>query len=353
MVSSYPQPFRTVSRSLFCLPILTVTLSLFLSWSAERARLPTAKFATVPQLNSAMRASGESRTQSAAGWQSIFANQPLIATQISSWSRPLSPSHQSDDKNSQPAATFTVTNTNDSGAGSLRQTILDANANAGTDTISFNITSGSGVRTINLLSALPDITGPVTIDGTTQPGFAGSPLIELNGTGASGLAALYITAGNSRVKGLVINRFPGGGIYLVNAGGNVIEGNYIGTNALGTAISSNVSLGIWMSNSPNNTIGGTTAASRNIISGNGTGVFEGVRIESSASTGNQVLGNYIGTDVTGAVALGNTGSGIFINGANNNTVGGTSAGAQNVIAGNQGSGIDINASNNTVQGNYI
>src|SRR5437016_12690422 len=67
--------------------------------------------------------------------------------------------------------TFTVTNTNDSGVGSLRQAILDANANAGTDTIAFNI--GSGVRTINLLSQLSNLSDPVIIDGTTQPGFSG------------------------------------------------------------------------------------------------------------------------------------------------------------------------------------
>src|SRR5438552_13328016 len=78
--------------------------------------------------------------------------------------------------NSSRAATFTVTNTNDSGAGSLRQAILDANEITGTDTITFNI-PGSGVHTISPLSALPTITGAVTIDGTTQPGFTGSPVI--------------------------------------------------------------------------------------------------------------------------------------------------------------------------------
>src|SRR2546423_5800084 len=84
---------------------------------------------------------------------------------------------------SSKAATFTVTNTNDSGAGSLRQAILAANASSGTDTIAFNI-PGAGVQTINLASGLPFITDPVTIDGTTQPNFAGSPLIELNGSNA-------------------------------------------------------------------------------------------------------------------------------------------------------------------------
>jgi len=73
------------------------------------------------------------------------------------------------------ATTFLVTSTNDSGPGSLRQAILDANANAGSDLITFNI--GSGLKTITLLSKLPGISDPVVIDGTTQPGFAGTPLM--------------------------------------------------------------------------------------------------------------------------------------------------------------------------------
>src|SRR5438270_368197 len=104
-------------------------------------------------------------------------------------------------------STFTVLNTADSGAGSLRQAILDANAAAGADVINFNV--GGGVQTISPTSLLPQITGSVTIDGTTQPGFAGSPLIELNGAGAGAFAGLWITAGNCTVRGLVINRFNG------------------------------------------------------------------------------------------------------------------------------------------------
>src|SRR5258708_1101639 len=105
--------------------------------------------------------------------------------------------------------TFTVTNTNDSGPGSLRQAILDANAHAGADMIVFTI-PGAGVNTIAPASALPTITDPVTIDGTTQPGFAGSPIIELSGAIAGPANGLNITAGSSTVLGLVINRFKGG-----------------------------------------------------------------------------------------------------------------------------------------------
>src|SRR5437868_4554267 len=80
-----------------------------------------------------------------------------------------------------------VTNTNDSGPNSLRQAILDSNGNPGTDTITFQI-PGAGLHTISPTSALPDITGPVIIDGTTQSGYAGVLLIELDGTNAGGSA---------------------------------------------------------------------------------------------------------------------------------------------------------------------
>jgi hypothetical protein len=134
------------------------------------------------------------------------------------------------------SATFTVTNTNDSGAGSLRQAILDANATPGTDTINFNIPPG-GVQTIAPLTLLPSITSPVIIDGTTQPGYSGTPLVELNGfhfTGQFGCSGtgLFITAGNSTVQGLMINSW-GTGISLDANGNNVVQGNYLGLDATG------------------------------------------------------------------------------------------------------------------------
>src|SRR5258708_21726672 len=99
-------------------------------------------------------------------------------------------------------STFTVTNTSDSGTGSLRQAIMDANGAAGADTIAFSI-SGSGVHTISPSSALPDITDTVAIDGTTQPGYAGAPLIELNGASAGNVVGLtFRQVLNSSVRGL-------------------------------------------------------------------------------------------------------------------------------------------------------
>ena len=97
--------------------------------------------------------------------------------------------------------TYTVTTTADSGDGSLRQMIMDSNSNGGPNEIRFSI--GSGVQTINLLSELPAITTPVTIDGTSQPGSGNTPRIELNGSGAgSGANGLHITAGERPIKWL-------------------------------------------------------------------------------------------------------------------------------------------------------
>ena len=251
------------------------------------------------------------------------------------------------------ASTFTVTNTNDSGPGSLRQAILDSNANPGADLIAFNI-PGPCPCTIQPLSALPTITDPAVIDGTTQPGFAGSPIVELNGASAGFASGIVISAGSSTVRGLVINRFYSDGIGLVTAGGNRIEGSFMGTNIAGTAALPN-GFGVGVASS-NNTVGGTTTAARNLISGNqsfGVDIFQG--LTGSPVTGNVVQGNYIGTDVTGNIAVANRG-GVSIQHSANNVIGGTAPGAGNVLSGNPGFGVLIffsEATGNLVQGNYI
>jgi photosystem II stability/assembly factor-like uncharacterized protein len=227
-------------------------------------------------------------------------------------------------------ATFLVTNANDSDAGSLRQAILDSNATTGANTINFSI-DGGGVQTISLLSALPAITNPVVIDGTSEPGFAGAPLIVLDGTSAgAGVNGLLITAGNCTVQGLVIDNFSGAGIALQTGGSNLIAGNYVGIDSTGTSAASNGGAGISISGgSTNNVIGGTTAAARNVLSANAT---NGVEILGSGTSGNLVEGNYVGTDVTGTAVLGNGANGVLITSAANNVIGGTAAGAGNVIA---------------------
>ena len=246
-------------------------------------------------------------------------------------------------------STFTVLNTNDSGPGSLRQAILDSNGTPGSNTIAFAIETGHQV--ITLTSSLPTVTRQAVIDGATQPGFAGTPLIELNGNnlGASGLS---INAAGCTVRGLDINRFNGYGIQL-NNNQNVIVGNYIGTDWMGTTTQGNTRDGVAV-NSAGNTIGGTTAALRNLIAANRG---SGISISGPGARNNQVLGNYIGTDAGGTMPLANAGFGVLVNnGAFNNTIGGTLAGAGNLIAGNTSDGVRIdsaNATGNQLLGNFI
>ncbi len=261
--------------------------------------------------------------------------------------------------------TFTVTNTNDSGTGSLRQAILGANANLGLDVIAFNIPAwgrqpGPGPHTIQPLTPLPHITDPVIIDGYTQPGAApaiddtpATLLIELDGINVIGLhwdSGLNIDhAGNSTVRGLVINRFGDVGIHIQDQGGNIIEGNYIGTDVTGTMNRGNFQGGVRIWNAPNNTIGGTTPEARNVISGN-NGYAVGILL--LGATANKVQGNFIGTDVTGTADLGNSNHGVFIyEAASSNTIG-----PGNVIVGNGGVGIGIHgigATENRILGNNI
>lgn len=266
------------------------------------------------------------------------------------------------------ASTFTVINISDSGAGSLRQAILDANGNPGQDTIAFNI-PGTGVQTITPNSALPAITESVVIDGYTQPGSSPNTLmdgdnavllVELNGSNIGGFSltpGLVISASNCEVKGLVINRFLGNGISISGSAGNatsgnIIQGNFIGTDPAG-AIARGNDDGVEIQFSSNNLIGGTTASARNIISGNaGNGIFVG-----TGASANVIQGNFIGTKANGTAALGNNSGGIFSGGTGPDTIGGTVAGARNVISGNlNNAGIFIQSGTSTgpiIQGNLI
>ncbi len=244
-----------------------------------------------------------------------------------------------------------VTNTNDAGAGSLRQAILDSNADSGDrDTIVFNI-PGAGVQTINLLSALPQITQPIVIDATTQTGYAGTPLIELNGNSLVAIG-LQVQGGNSIVRGLVINRFGGAGIFLASNGGNVVEGNFIGSNASGTQALANSGHGVLVL-TPGNRIGGSTPGARNVLSGNGG---SGIKLETAAATANLIQGNYIGVNASGFGAIGNGDSGVALeNGPSGNTIGGLSTtGSGNVISGNGRNGVSVIAgTHNLIEGNGI
>jgi hypothetical protein len=344
-------------------------------------------------------------------------------------------------------STFWVTNTGDNGGvnpapgagtGTLRQAIIDNNAdaaNTAADTIDFNI-PGTGVQTTQPLSELPAVTHPVIIDGYSQPGSKPNDMaqgddaalsIELDGSNAGGARGLWISGGGSKVMGLVINRFESYGIHLTDSGGNVIEGDFLGTdptgkiplgNSLGVAvgsdgnrigtdgnggsdipegqndyaernlISANVDYGIGVGGSYNvvagnlvgtdatgtkplgNTFNGVQvsgyynrigadghdadpSAERNVISGNGGGV--GLL----GGGQNVVAGNFIGTDVTGALAVGN-GAGVIILQSNGNFIGTNGDGVgdafeRNIISANQGDGVDITqgSNNNVVAGNFI
>jgi len=257
------------------------------------------------------------------------------------------------------AATFTVVNTSDSGAGSLRQAILDANGAMGTDTIAFAI-PGAGVHTITPATPLPTITDFVILDGYTQLGASENTLsvgddavllIELDGATAGG-NGLTITGGSSTVRGLVIGGF-GLGLVLTTNGGNTVAGNFIGTTPSGTAAHGNTT-GISL-DTPDNTIGGSLPAARNLLSGNAAGV--GIVISGAAASNNTVAGNYIGVDSTGSIALPNA-LGIYVEVAPDNTVGGitTTPGTPpgNVVSGNTAAGIQFTtAAGNVAEGNLI
>jgi len=263
------------------------------------------------------------------------------------------------------AAVYLVTNTNNSGPGSLRQAILDANdpTSPGLDTIDFNITGCSGVCTIQLTNPLPIINDPVYIDGLSQTGasagdlWAGTGhtlLIEIDGSLLpSSPNGLYISAGNSTVRGLVINNFPGNGIFIMINGGNTIETNYIGTNSTGVGNFGNELSGIVLNNVGSNTIGGSAPGAGNLISGNDD---YGIYIQGSSAAGNQIQGNFIGTDVDGVLKIRNGQGGILLSDAPWNVIGGSTAGDRNLISGNTGYGILISGTgsfSNSARGNYI
>jgi CSLREA domain-containing protein len=265
------------------------------------------------------------------------------------------------------AGPLIVNSTSDPGDGvcdavecTLREAIDAANAHAGIDVINFSIGLG-GAQTILPSSPLPAIVDQVVLDATTQPGFAGMPLIELNGAFAGPDAdGLMVSASHSTIRGLVIGGFSRNGVFVLGGEANAITGNFIGTDSSGTsARTNNGPGGILVIDSTNNVIGGATPALRNVISGNHHGVY----VTGVGSTGNVIVGNFIGTDVSGLHGLGNLPyHGIVFDGASNNRIGGTAAGERNVISANGFYGVQIRsgffapfdqATGNVVQGNYI
>ncbi|MEO5719159.1 MAG: hypothetical protein ABIR29_11370 [Chthoniobacterales bacterium] len=184
------------------------------------------------------------------------------------------------------ADTFTVVNADDSGPGSLRIAITDANAHPNIDldvpdVIAFAI-PGAGVHTITPISVYPSITDPVVIDGYTQGSASENSLavgnnavllIELNGANVGGAAiGLDLAGGRSTVRGLVINRFGASAFAFAGSGGvrmasdnNIVAGNFFGSNPTGDAALANVGFSATVDAGIDNMIGGTTPADRNLF----------------------------------------------------------------------------------------
>ena len=316
---------------------------------------------------------------------------------------------------------LTVNSTNDVDDGvcdavhcSLREAINAANNQAGADTIRFAI-PGAAPYTIQPTSALPILTTSMAIDATTQPGFAGTPVVVLDGTGAgSTRPGLRIDGPDVLIKGFDVQRFASGGIGLwgtngtvglcyvgtdvtgtldrgngtdgvsvlgsgnrvgsptlpnlvsgnggpgisVSGANHVVEGNRVGTNAAGTAAIPNDTDGIAVSgsqvSSPGNRVGGSAAGAGNLVSGN---IRAGIVVSGGFATGTIVQGNRVGTNANGDAALPNGTRGIEVNQAASGTViGGSNTGEGNLVSGNTSHGIfvfDGQTTGTVIKGNRI
>jgi CSLREA domain-containing protein len=289
------------------------------------------------------------------------------------------------------ATTFVVNSTADSGGTclgepdqcTLRQAIILANAMPDADEIHFDI-SGVGVHTIHPVSPMTPITNPVVIDGYTQSGASENTLpngndavilIEIDGDlilgGGDGLKT---SSDNVTIRGLAINNFQrneqtdlgGSAIVVRGAADNVIEGNFLGTDAFGEAARPNELSGVRLEGADGTLIGGTAPAARNVISGNSAFGIQSISLvdaQTVPSQNTRIEGNFIGTDADGVSPLGNGDAGVYLLDSSTTTIGGTASGAKNVISGN-GDGIraegllctlpdSCQPTDHVVQGNYI
>ena len=237
-------------------------------------------------------------------------------------------------------------------AANTHQASGDAPAGSyGVNTIRFAI-PGWGVHTIYLRSALPTITGQIIIDGSTQYGYVDSPKVVLDGIYAGSYSnGLVLAGGYSTVRGLDVMRFHGSGVVLASAG-NKLAGMYIGIDPSGYFDRGNDGDGVKVTGH-GNTVGGYYPRDRVVISGNGGA---GIDMTGWGSYGNLVMGDYIGTDATGFASVANRTGILMQAGANHNRIGGTATAARNVVTGNQVNEIWITGrgtSGNSVMGNFI
>lgn len=241
----------------------------------------------------------------------------------------------------------------EAGECSLRAAVQEAEVDVDQDTIEFNI-SGGGVQTITMthevdeffgpeVVSIQQIDNPIIIDGTTQPGYDGTPLIVLDGANVVNIGrdeGLDLRGGDTIIRGLAIINFQAQGIYVPTGSNYTIEGNYIGLGADGTTPGGNGRDGILLLGD-DSIVGGATPETRNVISGSG---FDGLEI---AADNVRVIGNYIGTDASGTQAYPNTYRGVSLFGDNHQVI-------NNLISGNGGDGIEIEDSDGAIiQGNII
>ena len=229
----------------------------------------------------------------------------------------------------------------------LRAAIAEANASSVVDTIHFDIPisdggHSGGIWTIPHVAPLVVQTRPVTIDATTQPGWTSTPVIFLDGSGASGgTDGLYFDFEAGTVRGMAIGNYPGDGIHLRSSNGYTIEQNHLGVGPNGTTPAGNGGHGLYLEGADDVTVGGPGVG--NVISGNGQ---RGVYLDFANNV--TVDGNLIGVALDGSTARPNVG-GIEVRSGNTIAIGG---GAGNTISGNTGDGIYTDE-NTTIQNNRI
>ncbi len=226
-----------------------------------------------------------------------------------------------------------------------------AYSSPGSDVVNFSIGSGPVTIAVGFLHSSIE---PITIDGTTQPGYSGTPIVEIGSSVPSGGVGLNIVgfvpelpgSAGSTVRGLVLNR---GAVLSVSGSDNLVENNYIGTDRTGAFDLTTSAFGISVG-------GGGNTIRGNLISGHRD---VGIWVQGILSTNNRIVGNRIGTDAAGAAAVPN-GVGILVQNASGNVIGGLVPGEGNLISGNTGPGTSIsgigvggNDGENVVEGNQI
>ncbi len=258
-----------------------------------------------------------------------------------------------------------VTSTADPGDGicdaaecTLREALDIANLIPGKDLVAFDI-AGPGPHVIALATPLPVITGPVVIDGTTEPDWQGAPVVRIHGAALpAGSNGLHVTAGDSTIRGLSVTGFGGqiaAGILLEGGSGSLVEGNYVGLACDGEADIGNY-IGVRIKDSSENLIGGTGPGARNVVSGDHGGDIQngsGVSVHGQSSLDNVISGNYIGTDATGMLPrLGFRG--ISVSGASGTLIGGVTPGSGNLVSGRlYGISVGNTSPNTQILGNRV